>query len=33
MTVFLLDINVLLALSDPMHVHHDKEKDHVQHRL
>jgi len=23
MTVYLLDINILLALSDPMHVHHD----------
>lgn len=23
MTVFLLDVNVLLALTDPMHVHHD----------
>ena len=23
MTVYLLDVNVLLALSDPMHVHHD----------
>lgn len=23
MTVYLLDINVLLALSDPSHVHHD----------
>lgn len=23
MTAFLLDVNVLLALSDPMHVHHD----------
>lgn len=23
MTVFLLDINVLLALADPMHVHHE----------
>jgi uncharacterized protein len=22
MTVYLLDVNVLLALSDPMHVHH-----------
>jgi toxin-antitoxin system PIN domain toxin len=22
-TVYLLDVNVLLALSDPMHVHHD----------
>lgn len=23
MTVYLLDINILLALSDPMHIHHD----------
>lgn len=23
MTVYLLDVNVLLALSDPIHVHHD----------
>jgi toxin-antitoxin system PIN domain toxin len=23
MTTYLLDVNVLLALSDPMHVHHD----------
>jgi uncharacterized protein len=23
MTTFLLDVNVLLALSDPMHLHHD----------
>ncbi len=23
MTVYLLDVNVLLALSDPMHLHHD----------
>lgn len=23
MTVYLLDVNVLLALSDPMHVHHE----------
>jgi uncharacterized protein len=23
MTVYLLDVNVLLALSDPMHIHHD----------
>lgn len=23
MTVFLLDVNLLLALSDPMHVHHE----------
>ena len=23
MTVYLLDINILLALSDPMHVHHE----------
>ena len=23
MSVFLLDVNVLLALTDPMHVHHD----------
>jgi hypothetical protein len=23
MTPYLLDINVLLALTDPMHVHHD----------
>ena len=23
MTVFLLDINVLLALADPMHIHHE----------
>ena len=23
MTAYLLDVNVLLALSDPMHVHHD----------
>ncbi|MDZ4720490.1 MAG: TA system VapC family ribonuclease toxin [Roseiflexaceae bacterium] len=23
MTIFLLDVNVLLALSDPMHIHHD----------
>ena len=23
MTVYLLDVNVLIALSDPMHVHHD----------
>ena len=23
MTIYLLDVNVLLALSDPMHVHHE----------
>jgi len=23
MTVYLLDVNVLLALSDPMHLHHE----------
>lgn len=23
MTIYLLDVNVLLALSDPMHLHHD----------
>lgn len=23
MTTFLLDVNVLLALSDPMHIHHE----------
>lgn len=23
MTVYLLDVNVLLALSDPLHIHHD----------
>jgi hypothetical protein len=23
MTTYLLDVNVLLALSDPMHIHHE----------
>ena len=23
MTIYLLDVNVLLALSDPMHIHHE----------
>jgi len=27
MTVYLLDVNVLLALSDPMHLHHDAAHD------
>ena len=27
MTVYLLDVNILLALSDPMHIHHDVSHD------
>jgi hypothetical protein len=23
MTIYLLDVNMLLALSDPMHIHHE----------
>jgi predicted nucleic acid-binding protein len=23
MTIYLLDVNLLLALSDPMHIHHE----------